>query len=59
MSLKDKDLNFSLKENSQDYDYDETSWNREVDYSELEKAVTEVVKNYDFDESSWRNEIKK
>ena len=57
MNSQDNELNFSFEDNSQDFDFDETSWSRKVDYSKLKKVIVEEVENYDFDESSWRTEI--
>ena len=59
MSSKDKDFNFSLKNNPKDLDFDESSWNDEMKFKNTKKIVKDELPNYDFDESSWQIEIEK
>ena len=59
MPQKDEKINISIQNISNDYDFDEPSWSRNVNYKELEKIITNEVPNFDFDESSWGTEIKK
>ena len=59
MSIEDKSLNFSLKNNTKDYDFDEPSWNNDLKIENIKNTIIDELPDYDFDESSWRTEIKK
>ena len=59
MNPEDKNFNFPLKNNSKDYDFDEPSWNNDVDIENIKKTIKNELPDYDFDESSWRTELQK